>query len=75
MDHGKTRSGQEMCHKKCQKNKNFLKFDIFLRMNPDQPETISSLKKHHLDLKIDDFKMKNSRSRASVGKDSRRDVM
>ena len=28
-------------------------------MNPDQPETISSLKKHHLDPKIDDFQMKN----------------
>ena len=66
-DHGKTWPGQEMCHQKCQKNENFWKIDVFLRMNPDQPETISSLKKHHFDPKIDDFQMKNSRSRASVG--------
>ena len=58
-DHGKTWPGQEMRHQKCQKNVDFWKFDVFLRMNPDQPKTISSLKKHHLDPKIDDFQMKN----------------
>ena len=66
-DHGKTCYGQEMCHKKCQNFDDFRKFDVFLRMIPDQPGTISRPKKQHFDTKNYDFQIKNSRSRASVG--------
>ena len=48
-DHGKTWSGQEMCHKKYQIFDDFQKFDIFPRTIPDQPGTISIAKKHHFD--------------------------
>ena len=58
MDHGKTRSGQEMCHNKYQNLDDFRKFDVFLRMIPDQPRTISRPKKPHFDTKNDDFEIK-----------------
>ena len=58
-DHGKTCSGRKMCHKKHQIFDDFRKFDVFLRMIPDQPGTISRPKKQHFDAKDDDLQIKN----------------
>ena len=54
-----------MCHKKCQIFDDFRKFDVFLRMIPDQPGTISRPKKQHFDAKNDDFQIKNNGAKHS----------
>ena len=59
-DHGKTWHGQEMCHKKCQNFDDFRKFDVFSRILPDEPGTISRPKKQHFDTKSSDFQIKKS---------------
>ena len=55
-----------MCHKKCQIFDDFRKFDVFLRMIPGQPGTISRPKKQHFDAKNDDLQIEgyNPRSKA-----------
>ena len=64
-DHGKTWTGQEMCYKKCQNFVDFRKFNVFLRIVPDEPGTISRPKKQHFNTKNRDFQIKNPRARLS----------
>ena len=59
-DHGKTCYGQEMCHKKYQKFDDFRKFDVFLKMIPDEPGTNFRPKKQHFDTKKRWFSNKKS---------------
>ena len=56
-----------MCHTKCQKFGENLKFDDFLELTLGQPESVPRPKKRHFNTEIDDFQIKNYRSRAAVG--------
>ena len=67
MDHGKTGDGEEMCQKNVEKTMKISKYDDFSKMIPDQLQSIFESKNQDFKARIDDFQIKNSRLRASVG--------
>ena len=55
MNHRKACSGEEMCRKNVKKLMKFCKIDDFLKMIPDQLESILTSKKQYFKAKNDDF--------------------
>ena len=51
----KTRTEEELCHKKCEKIMKKKNFDVFSQIIPDQPGSISRPKKQYFYAKNDDF--------------------